>query len=172
MTLLEESAACTRILFLVGEIRLRYTTYPSLLLYEAIGITSGEMTELAEGARLEIVCAPKAYLGFESLSLRQMNPKARQRNCSLASPKRPAFYQVWSSLKRRGGRVVECGGLENRFTGIPGDEGSNPSSSASFIRCFTKLACLFLPSSSERLMRQFSKEIRFYADPLLKFIVV
>ena len=33
---------------------------------------------------------------------------------------------------RRGGRVVECGGLENRFTGIPGDEGSNPSSSASY----------------------------------------
>ena len=31
---------------------------------------------------------------------------------------------------RRGGRVVECGGLENRFTGNPGDEGSNPSSSA------------------------------------------
>ena len=26
--------------------------------------------------------------------------------------------------------MVECGGLENRFTGIPGDEGSNPSSSA------------------------------------------
>ena len=33
---------------------------------------------------------------------------------------------------RRGGRVVECGGLENRFTGNPGDEGSNPSFSASF----------------------------------------
>ena len=33
---------------------------------------------------------------------------------------------------RRGGRVVECGGLENRFTGAPGDEGSNPSSSAIF----------------------------------------
>ncbi len=29
--------------------------------------------------------------------------------------------------------MVECGGLENRFTRIPGDEGSNPSSSASFI---------------------------------------
>ncbi len=28
--------------------------------------------------------------------------------------------------------MVECGGLENRFTGNPGDEGSNPSSSASF----------------------------------------
>ena len=31
----------------------------------------GEMSELAEGARLEIVYAPKAYLGFESPSLRQ-----------------------------------------------------------------------------------------------------
>ena len=31
---------------------------------------------------------------------------------------------------RRGGRVVECGGLENRLPGIPGYEGSNPSSSA------------------------------------------
>ena len=29
------------------------------------------MSELAEGARLEIVYAPKAYLGFESPSLRQ-----------------------------------------------------------------------------------------------------
>lgn len=32
---------------------------------------------------------------------------------------------------RRGGRVVECGGLENRLSGVPGYEGSNPSSSAS-----------------------------------------
>ena len=30
----------------------------------------GEMSELAEGARLEIVYAPKAYPGFESLPLR------------------------------------------------------------------------------------------------------
>ena len=29
--------------------------------------------------------------------------------------------------------MVECGGLENRFTGAPGDEGSNPSSSASLV---------------------------------------
>ena len=28
------------------------------------------MAELAEGARLEIVCTSKAYRGFESLSLR------------------------------------------------------------------------------------------------------
>lgn len=40
----------------------------------------GEMTELAEGARLEIVCAPKAYLGFESLSLRH---------------RRYAVFQAW-----------------------------------------------------------------------------
>lgn len=81
----------------------------------------GEMTELAEGARLEIVCAPKAYLGFESLSLRQTYPL----RCFLNGA------TVYTPM-RRGGRVVECGGLENRFTGIPGDEGSNPSSSARF----------------------------------------
>ena len=32
------------------------------------------MSELAEGARLEIVYAPKGYLGFESPSLRQTYP--------------------------------------------------------------------------------------------------
>ena len=37
-------------------------------------VASGEMTELAEGARLEIVYTPKAYLGFESPSLRQIIP--------------------------------------------------------------------------------------------------
>ena len=31
---------------------------------------------------------------------------------------------------RRGGRVDDCGGLENRLPGVPGYEGSNPSSSA------------------------------------------
>ena len=34
------------------------------------------------------------------------------------------------TLSRRGGRVVECGGLENRYVGNPGVEGSNPSLSA------------------------------------------
>ncbi len=33
---------------------------------------------------------------------------------------------------RRGGRAVECGGLENRFGSYWSDEGSNPSPSASF----------------------------------------
>ena len=111
------------------------------------------MTELAEGARLEIVCAPKAYLGFESLSLRQMNIAFRRVIIGCSHPKvletvpgrRSTLSTICRSLdrstlkteeacpKRRGGRVVECGGLENRFTGAPGDEGSNPSSSASLV---------------------------------------
>jgi hypothetical protein len=32
--------------------------------------------------------------------------------------------------ERRGGRVVECGGLENRYVGNPGVGGSNPPLSA------------------------------------------
>jgi hypothetical protein len=35
-----------------------------------------------------------------------------------------------AATSRRGGRVVECGGLENRLAGIPRYEGSNPSLSA------------------------------------------
>src|ERR671938_885496 len=34
------------------------------------------------------------------------------------------------TLLRRGGRVVECGGLENRYVGNPGVGGSNPPLSA------------------------------------------
>ena len=75
------------------------------------------MSELAEGARLEIVYAPKAYLGFESPSLRQKLQK-------------PPFSRGLFFTLRRGGRVVECGGLENRLARDPGYEGSNPSSSA------------------------------------------
>ena len=41
-------------------------------------IEYGEMSELAEGARLEIVYAPKAYLGFESPSLRQNSLRRSQ----------------------------------------------------------------------------------------------
>ena len=42
-------------------------------LYFCVAIAAaehGEVSELAEGARLEIVYAPKAYPGFESLPLR------------------------------------------------------------------------------------------------------
>ena len=43
-----------------------------------------------------------------------------------------ATHLVAQSGTWKGGRAAECGGLENRFTGAPGDEGSNPSSSAIF----------------------------------------
>ena len=52
---------------------------------------SRRVVRVAEGARLEIVYTPKAYPGFKSQTLRQTDPL------------------------RRGGRVVECGGLENRL---------------------------------------------------------
>ena len=75
---------------------------------------------MAEGARLEIVYTPKAYPGFKSQTLRQ--------NYSSG-----ACGRHFRIALRRGGRVVECGGLENRFARNPGNEGSNPSSSASFL---------------------------------------
>ena len=57
----------------------------------------GELSELAEGARLEIVYAPKGYLGFESLALRQKSPEWRviTRNSGL------------SLVKRRYGEILE-----------------------------------------------------------------
>ena len=45
--------------------------------------SQGEMSELAEGARLEIVYTPKAYLGFESPSLRQKLLRRFKRRFSL-----------------------------------------------------------------------------------------
>ena len=71
---------------------------------------------MAEGARLEIVYTPKAYPGFKSQTLRQ--------NYSSG-----ACGRHFRIALRRGGRVVECGGLENRLP-FRGYEGSNPSSSA------------------------------------------
>ena len=39
------------------------------------------MSELAEGARLEIVCTSQAYRGFESHSLRQTESRLNPRLC-------------------------------------------------------------------------------------------
>ena len=78
----------------------------------------GGMSELAEGARLEIVYTPKAYPGFKSPSLRHFNQ--------------------FDFTSRRGGRAVECGGLENRFTGEPGNQGSNPCLSAMRVHAPTR----------------------------------
>ena len=49
---------------------------------------------VAEEARLESVYTPKAYPEFESRSLRKL-------------PRKQTYF-------RRDGRVVDCGGLENR----------------------------------------------------------
>src|SRR4051812_2669011 len=40
---------------------------------------------------------------------------------------------------RRGGRAVECAGLENRIAGDPGDAGSNPAPSARMTRRFRQV---------------------------------
>ncbi len=48
--------------------KVRYTI--QLLLRMHAAYRRGEVSELAEGARLEIVYAPKAYPGFESPPLR------------------------------------------------------------------------------------------------------
>ena len=91
------------------------------------------MTELAEGARLEIVCAPKEYLGSNPYLSARLLPRPRG-----------AFHTGFCpDHTRKGGRAAECGGLENRFTGDPGDQGSNPCPSASFIKQAPSGAFLF-----------------------------
>src|SRR3954464_7907809 len=40
---------------------------------------------------------------------------------------------------RRGGRAVECAGLENRIAGDPGDAGSNPAPSAPMPRAYRQV---------------------------------
>ena len=128
---------------------------------------------------MEIVYTPKAYLGFESPSLRQKIPNARQGRfvfklmgadaigfrtntksewgicmghlqmylhgavanaLALRWPHRHTIEYLWKD-----GRAAECGGLENRFTGTPGNEGSNPSPSARVPNpfCLVKAGFLF-----------------------------
>lgn len=43
-----------------------------LLNHSAYSVLCGELSELAEGARLEIVYTPKGYQEFKSLTLRQI----------------------------------------------------------------------------------------------------
>ena len=62
----------------------------------------------------------------------------------------PDHVSAVSYTSRRGGRVVECGGLENRFTRNPGNEGSNPSSSARTITIEGPAAMRGLPVCAGR----------------------
>lgn len=61
------------------------------------------------------------------------NPHLSARLIPRASSRLALIWRPFAGASplRRGGRVVECGGLENRFTGDPGDQGSNPCPSAS-----------------------------------------
>ena len=46
----------------------------------------------------------------------------------------------------KGGRAAECGGLENRFAHNMGNEGSNPSPSASAMMA-PEMGAFFVPQS-------------------------
>lgn len=46
---------------------------------------------MVEGARLEIVCAPKAYRGFESLSIRHFDLKDTRLWCLFSYP-----AEIWA----------------------------------------------------------------------------
>ncbi len=67
------------------------------------------------------------------------------------------MYTNESLLVWRDGRVVECGGLENRLASNPGYGGSNPPLSASYHTSAragdrtSNLACLSCPVSNKAL---------------------
>ena len=82
------------------------------------------------------VCGVEPYLEFESLALRHLSISVALRG----HVHRTKLYSKIGCLprcptSRRGGRVVECGGLENRLAGAPRHQGSNPCLSARTTRC-------------------------------------
>jgi hypothetical protein len=72
--------------------------------------------------------------------------KYESRGVDVVEGRGPCGY----TLPRRGGRVVECGGLENRYVGNPGVGGSNPPLSAFQHAAFGGLSA-FQHASSLRL---------------------
>ncbi len=66
----------------------------------------------------------RLYRGFESLPLRSFEPGF------MVAHAKPVMHCAPEDFLRRGARVVESAGLENRNT-LRGIEGSNPSLSAS-----------------------------------------
>jgi hypothetical protein len=64
------------------------------------------------------------------------------------------------TLPRRGGRVVECGGLENRYVGNPGVGGSNPPLSAPKGHRFSECIQNLWPEAFNRMMRNMA-QLRF-----------
>ena len=57
--------------------------------------------------------------------------------------------------------MVECGGLENRFTGSPGDEGSNPSSSARKLEALANAGAFSFSRAVALLLWGFQERILF-----------
>ena len=57
--------------------------------------------------------------------------------------------------------MVECGGLENRFTGNPGDEGSNPSSSARKLEALANAGAFSLMTSVWRARSRAKQTARY-----------
>ena len=57
--------------------------------------------------------------------------------------------------------MVECGGLENRFTGNPGDEGSNPSSSARKLEALANAGAFSFSRAVALLLWGFQERILF-----------
>ena len=62
---------------------------------------------MAEGARLESVCTPKAYRGFESLSLRQTERRTEQDMDRFAGPEPCALRSGELRQARKGATVSE-----------------------------------------------------------------
>ena len=108
---------------------------PALQFSATISLGEAELQCAGAGAQPETAAAihrPEPPVG-EHLSARPLNPyRASRRTCRRACHGTAAGRLRSSALQRarRGGRAVECGGLENRWPGTPGPEGSNPSPSA------------------------------------------
>ena len=88
------------------------------------------MTELAEGARLEIVYTPKAYLGFESPFLRQKTTAIREscggfsvlsknNNITYRSFKMPKYRKIEAADDRKIAKIIRAN-LEKHNLDIPG----------------------------------------------------
>ena len=81
-------------------------------------------------ARLQQARKSFALVGRESVGAVFWRVAAR---CPLPPASLYSRSRLNGATSRRGGRVVECGGLENRLGGIPSYEGSNPSLSATML---------------------------------------
>ena len=78
------------------------------------GFERGEVSELVEGARLEIVCTLKAYREFESLPLRQQESKPVEKSTGFSF-----WGRQWSGFRRPGklasGAAGPCPSSQSRI---------------------------------------------------------